>query len=140
MQPPDLAQHERNVADVRAALDEQSFQQAWTEGRAMSLEQALAYVQEMAPAAPANQPLLPARATAPLEEPLTAREREVAAQIAQGLTNRQIARRLVIAERTVDKHVGNMLAKLGFASRAQIAAWAARSGDEESKAGSLQFR
>ena len=54
--------------------------------------------------------------------PLTRREREVADLIAQGLTNRQIGARLFIAERTVDTHVGRILAKLGCASRAQAAA------------------
>jgi len=54
--------------------------------------------------------------------PLTGRERQIATLIAEGLTNRQIASRLVIAERTVDTHVGRILAKLGCASRAQVAA------------------
>jgi non-specific serine/threonine protein kinase len=54
--------------------------------------------------------------------PLTRREREIAELIAQGLTNRQIGTRLFIAERTVDTHVGRILAKLGCASRAQVAA------------------
>jgi predicted ATPase/DNA-binding CsgD family transcriptional regulator len=54
--------------------------------------------------------------------PLTGREREVAELIAQGLTNRQIGARLFIAERTVDTHVGRILAKLGCTSRAQAAA------------------
>jgi predicted ATPase/DNA-binding CsgD family transcriptional regulator len=54
--------------------------------------------------------------------PLTQREREVAGLIAHGLTNRQIGARLFIAERTVDTHVGRILAKLGCASRAQVAA------------------
>lgn len=125
MQPADLAEHQRNVADVRTAMEEQAFQRAWAEGRTMSLEQALAYVQEAAPGAPpVGQDRSPRPASAPAEQ-LTARELEVADLIARGLTNRQIALRLVIAERTVDKHVGNILAKFGFASRAQIAAWAA---------------
>ena len=54
--------------------------------------------------------------------PLTTREHEIAELITHGLTNRQIAARLVIAERTVDTHVGRILAKLGCASRAQVAA------------------
>jgi predicted ATPase/DNA-binding CsgD family transcriptional regulator len=54
--------------------------------------------------------------------PLTPRECEVAELIAHGLTNRQIGTRLFIAERTVDTHVGRILAKLGCASRAQVAA------------------
>jgi DNA-binding CsgD family transcriptional regulator len=55
---------------------------------------------------------------------LTAREREVAALVAQGKTSRDIADLLVISERTAEAHVGNILGKLGFSSRAQIAAWA----------------
>jgi tetratricopeptide (TPR) repeat protein len=54
---------------------------------------------------------------------LTAREREVAALIAQGWSNREIAGKLVVSERTVETHVTNILAKLGFSSRARIAAW-----------------
>jgi DNA-binding NarL/FixJ family response regulator len=54
---------------------------------------------------------------------LTSREREVAALIAQGKSNRAIAEVLVVSERTAETHVGNILYKLGFSSRAQIAAW-----------------
>jgi DNA-binding NarL/FixJ family response regulator len=56
---------------------------------------------------------------------LTARERDVAALIALGLTNRQIAAALVLTEGTVANHVHRMLPKLGFGSRTQIAAWIA---------------
>lgn len=59
---------------------------------------------------------------------LTAREREVAALVAQGKSNRDIADALVLGERTIETHVGNVLSKLGFSSRAQIAAWAVESG------------
>lgn len=56
---------------------------------------------------------------------LTSRELEVATLVAEGLTNRQIADRLVISERTAQNHVQHILTKLGFASRSQIAAWTA---------------
>ena len=56
---------------------------------------------------------------------LTRREREVAALVAQGLTNREIAARLFISERTAESHVEQIRNKLGFHSRAQIAAWVA---------------
>jgi DNA-binding CsgD family transcriptional regulator len=56
---------------------------------------------------------------------LTLREREVAARIAEGLSNREIAQRLVISETTVEVHVKHILSKLGFRSRAQVAVWAA---------------
>lgn len=48
--------------------------------------------------------------------------------MAQGLTSRAIAAALTLSERTVEKHIANLMAKLGVASRAQIAAWAARQG------------
>jgi non-specific serine/threonine protein kinase len=69
--------------------------------------------------------LWPDRKRGPAAEsglPLTPREREVAELIARGLTNRQIAAQLFIAERTADTHVGHILAKLGCTSRAQVAA------------------
>jgi DNA-binding NarL/FixJ family response regulator len=59
---------------------------------------------------------------------LTAREREVAAMVARGHSNRAIADELVIAERTVEGHVANILAKLGLEARTQIAAWAVARG------------
>ena len=62
-------------------------------------------------------------APAPVDAVLTKREIEVAELIARGLTNTQIAKQLVIGERTVDTHVENVLHKLDFASRSQVAAW-----------------
>ena len=59
---------------------------------------------------------------------LTVRQREVAALIAQGRSNRQIGEVLVITERTVAAHVEHTLNKLGFASRTQIGVWAAEHG------------
>jgi len=60
--------------------------------------------------------------------PLSRREREVAVLVAQGLTNREIARTLFLSERTAENHVQHILTKLGFGSRAQIAAWAVGEG------------
>jgi len=60
-----------------------------------------------------------------LHQLLTARKQEVAALLVDGLTNRQIAERLVVTERTVATHVEYLLNKLGFASRHQVGAWAA---------------
>ncbi|WP_284988103.1 MULTISPECIES: ATP-binding protein [unclassified Arthrobacter] len=59
------------------------------------------------------------------KSPLTPRESEVARLVGEGLSNRSIAQTLVISPRTVDGHVENILGKLGFNSRAQIAAWEA---------------
>jgi predicted ATPase/DNA-binding CsgD family transcriptional regulator len=58
--------------------------------------------------------------------PLTPREHEIVLLIAQGLSNREIADELVISPATAARHVANILAKLGFTSRTQVAAWASR--------------
>jgi DNA-binding CsgD family transcriptional regulator/tetratricopeptide (TPR) repeat protein len=57
---------------------------------------------------------------------LSARELEVAGLVAEGMTNRQIAERLVLSERTAQNHVQHILTKLGFTTRSQIAAWSSR--------------
>ena len=77
---------------------------------------------------------LSTRASLPAVEPLsggvadrlTAREREVTGLLADGLSNREIAEKLVLSEGTVEVHVKRILSKLGFRSRSQVAAWAAQ--------------
>jgi DNA-binding NarL/FixJ family response regulator len=59
---------------------------------------------------------------------LTRREREVASLIAQGRSNGEIAAELVVSKRTVEKHIANILTKLGFTMRAQIVRWAMERG------------
>jgi DNA-binding CsgD family transcriptional regulator len=57
-------------------------------------------------------------------KPLTRREREIAELVAEGLTNREIAQKLFISERTAEGHVEQIRNKLGFTSRSQVASWA----------------
>jgi DNA-binding NarL/FixJ family response regulator len=59
-----------------------------------------------------------------LAEGLTRREQDVAALLARGLTNQQIAAELTISQRTAETHVCNILSKLGLHRRAQLTAWA----------------
>ena len=61
--------------------------------------------------------------TTPRPSALTRREREVAKLVARGLTNRRIAKELVLSERTVENHVSNILKKLKLSSRSEVAAW-----------------
>jgi len=57
---------------------------------------------------------------------LTGRENEVAGLVATGLTNRQIAERLYVSERTAQNHVQHILTKLNMTNRTQVAAWMSR--------------
>ena len=93
----------------------------------MAIEQALdlALVATEAPTTRSNGP--PERPAQQVGG-LSPREREVAALLALGLTNRQIAEQLVITERTVAAHIEHILDKLGFASRHQVGAWADKRG------------
>jgi non-specific serine/threonine protein kinase len=109
-----------------------------------AFREARAVIAEIAAALPDAEPratfergaaaLLPAETTsarrveAERHGGLTAREREVALLVARGKSNRNIAGDLVLSERTVETHVTNILLKLGFTSRAQIAAWVVESG------------
>jgi len=95
---------------------------------------------------------LAARAAASMAElrpaddraPLSPREAEVAALVAEGLTNRQIGDRLHVSTRTAENHVENICNKLGFTSRAQVAAWAVEKGlrrsETEASQGPKKFR
>ena len=122
------ADRDRGIATTRVGLGDAAFAAAWAEGRTMTLAQA------MADALAAGEILATKAKTAPKPaggkgvDVLTPREREVAALIAQGKTNREIAVVLVIAERTADTHVQHILNKLGIGSRAQIAGWAVAHG------------
>jgi len=124
----------------RICLDRARFYQS--DGRVADasalVNEARAIVERLAPCIPDEEPRLNFLATAtamceeidggrmkPVEalDDLTARERDVALLVARGLSNRQIADELFIGERTVETHVGNVLGKLGFSSRTQIATW-----------------
>lgn len=82
------------------------------------------FLQAATDALPAVRPLTPLRAAKLAYQGLTAREREVAALIARGKSNREIAADLFIGERTVQTHISSIFAKLGCDSRARVAAWA----------------
>jgi predicted ATPase/DNA-binding CsgD family transcriptional regulator len=113
---------------TRAALSDAAYAEAWAEGQRWSLDEAIKQVRAATSEtdAPAR---LPRDATATgLPRTLTRREREVAALVAQGRSNRQIGEALVITEGTARVHVEHMLAKLGFHSRAQLAGWAVARG------------
>ena len=113
-----VVHHEECVRTTRQALGDRAFRAAHREGEQFGFDAAIAYaLHERPPAGSTRETDAPAQ--------LTKRERQVADLIGEGLTNQAIARRLVISPRTAQGHVEHILAKLGFTSRTQVAAWVA---------------
>ncbi|WP_280261360.1 protein kinase domain-containing protein [Nocardia abscessus] len=114
--------HDECERMVRRALGARKFDAAFRRGQALGMSAGVAYALEE-----------PSTATQPPSTlKLTKRERQVADLVAQGLTNKQIAAKFVLSQRTTEGHVEHILSKLGFTSRAQIAAWVAEDAHQES--------
>jgi non-specific serine/threonine protein kinase len=114
-----VCDHDKSVAAARAALGDQSYAAAFRRGRQMPLAQVLDDAEHTRRSTRSGQ--LDAGGAGSL----TSREEEVAGLLAQGLSNKAIAKSLVIAQRTAETHVANVLIKLGLTSRSQVAAWVA---------------
>jgi DNA-binding NarL/FixJ family response regulator len=126
------ARAERYLASARR-LGEPAVTQLWARGLALSADEAVALALGTPPPAAAQRgrDAVALTAVGPDEVPpvlpgtLTPRERQVVALVARGSSNKAIAEELFISPATAARHVANILAKLGFSSRTQIAAWAA---------------
>jgi len=132
----DRGRYDDTLATVRAALGDAVFATWREDGRAFPLERAVAEILAWGEDAgtpvpsPPTEPVARAAADRGVAT-LSRRERDIVRLIAAGRTNRQLAAELGITERTAATHVGNILKKLGVATRAEIAAWAARQNDPE---------
>jgi non-specific serine/threonine protein kinase len=100
---------------ARRGLGKKAFDHGYRVGEQFKTEEAIAFALGESDERLGFQP--------PGSPPLTRREEEVARLVAEGLSNREIAEWLVISQRTAEGHVENVLAKLGFKSRTQVAAW-----------------
>jgi predicted ATPase/DNA-binding CsgD family transcriptional regulator len=124
------ARAERYLAPARR-LGEPAIARLWAQGLAMGSDTAVALALDEPQEADGGRDTVTLAAVGAYEVAaappgtLTPRERQVAALVASGRTNKAIADELVISPATAARHVANILAKLGFSSRAQIAAWAA---------------
>ncbi|HUK73491.1 MAG TPA: helix-turn-helix transcriptional regulator [Streptosporangiaceae bacterium] len=117
--------HEECVRRTRQALTEREFVAAFEYGAGLSLDMAVECAAPVVTSA-AVSAKAPAKApvTAPAPwPPLSRRECQVAALVADGLCDREIAQRLMIAKRTADAHVEHIPAKLTVSSRTQVATW-----------------
>jgi DNA-binding NarL/FixJ family response regulator len=133
--PADEAVLERALAGARSALGARA-EAAWLTGRELDVEDAIELARTGVPMAQA------ASSEVAWELPwsaLTAREQQVAALVADGLSNRQIGRELAISPRTVKRHIENILTRLSFASRTQVATWVVAHGTRE-KSSSVSSR
>jgi predicted ATPase/DNA-binding CsgD family transcriptional regulator len=108
--------HDHCVRTCRTALGDPRFDAAVTRGRSLPPDEGLAYALDERTAR---------RRTRTATDPaaLTRRQAEAAALIAKGLTDQEIGRAMGISTRTAESHVEAILTKLGFTSRAQVAAW-----------------
>ena len=123
------ARAERYLAPARR-LGEPAIARLWAQGLAMGSDAAVALALSAPGEADGGRDTVTLAAVGAYEVAatpgtLTPREREVAALVASGRSNKAIAGELVISPATVARHVANIMAKLGFSSRVQIAAWAA---------------
>ncbi|MDX2939763.1 LuxR C-terminal-related transcriptional regulator [Streptomyces ipomoeae] len=125
--PHTVEQHTRCEEDIVRGLGRAAYEKALAEGAGHRCpDEAIDYAlrarpEPIAPASVAAPTSVAATAAAP--SPLTPREGEVAELVAKGMSNRQIASALGRSPRTVHGHVENILAKLRFTCRAQIASW-----------------
>ena len=112
----DRAQLDSDIDRVRSMLDARVFDEVWSLGLGLTLDEAVDVATSTSDNVVAAQPV-------PRGSALTPREREIADLVALGLTNREIAERLVISAGTVRIHVERILGKLGRTSRVQVATW-----------------
>lgn len=117
--PPMAAFRNECTAQVRRALGQRRWVAGYQEGLDLTRQQAVSAAVGETTAPSGSQQ----KTTAGPE--LTKRQREVAALVAQGMTDREIAASLVISPRTAESHIEQILTRLGFRSRTQIAAWQA---------------
>ncbi|MCW0193354.1 MAG: LuxR C-terminal-related transcriptional regulator [Rhodococcus sp.] len=114
--------HDKAANDAQKALGKGAFDKQFHRGIVMTEGEAVAYALDEHHRVPETSSTEAIR--------LTRRELQVAELVAQGLTNRAVAEHLVISPRTAQGHVEHVLTKLGFTSRAQIAAWVVSTAQE----------
>ncbi|HVF99500.1 MAG TPA: tetratricopeptide repeat protein [Chloroflexia bacterium] len=155
LDPADLIEYQRNLATARSQMSIEGWERAWRQGQRMTLDEAVAYGLERAQQVKATAPLSPLLTTplqtmntgpipnlpsAPLntatlntgqlgEHPagLSEREVEVLRLVATGLTDGQVADKLMISPRTVNRHLSSIYSKLNVTSRTAATRWAVES-------------
>jgi non-specific serine/threonine protein kinase len=121
------ALHARAEQTVRDALGPERYRALHDQGQGYPLEEivrlAAQDADDLPPPPDTGAPVPAFPSPAPPPPALTSRELEIASLVGEGLSNRQIAERLVISKRTVDAHIEHIYGKLGVSSRVQLASW-----------------
>lgn len=112
----DQPEYGRMISELRSAVGQDAFEAGWAKGTTTPLAEVMEYML-------AELSSESSRSEKEKFSGLTAREREVAVLIAQGKSNREIAKAMTVGVKTVETYVTRILNKLGFDSRVQIATW-----------------
>jgi len=116
----------KNAVDItRRAMGNESFERAWQTGKRMRYEELYIFAQNLFLVDDGRQPQGQALSM------LTIRELETLRLLARGKSNEEISHELVVVQKTVEKHVANILRKLGVKNRTEAAAWAIENGLEK---------
>jgi predicted ATPase/DNA-binding CsgD family transcriptional regulator len=126
--PREQARLGRYLQTARQRLGQRVYRDVWTGAAAVTLETTVVEAREAIFAFQAGQPPEASPARSETDDALSQREREVAILVTAGLSNREIAQRLVVTNKTAEAHVAHILNKLGFTRRVQIATWGLRHG------------
>jgi len=124
--PLERLEYDAHLSGLRTRLDSASFRATWTQGSTMTAQQALDAQEERVDAVPARlvpprRNVLPPQAQA---IGLTRRELEVLRQLCEGLTNKEIAERLVLSRVTVNSYLRSIYSKMGVSTRAAAVRYA----------------
>jgi DNA-binding NarL/FixJ family response regulator len=125
-----VADYDECVQRTQRELGTGAYERAFRRGLSLTPADAVAYA--LGVPSPVTEPVLePEPPVASSPTTLTPRERQVAELIGRGLSNKDIAGALVIAQRTAEGHVENILSKLGLRSRSQVASWVTQQRPEK---------
>jgi ATP/maltotriose-dependent transcriptional regulator MalT len=126
--PSEQARTGLHLRNARQRLGHRVYGEIWAAAPTVTLDATLAEARDLIHAFQAGRPHEAKPASSGGDDALSQRELEVASLVTRGLSNREIAAELVVANKTAEAHVAHILNKLGFTKRIQIATWGMRRG------------
>jgi serine/threonine-protein kinase PknK len=115
--------YERHLASAAKQLPPRTFERLQGQGRLLALDKAIQLALSL------DSAITSTRGASPSElDRLTQRQRQVAALVAHGMSNEEIAQELVLSKRTVEKHISDIFSRLDMGDRTQLVLWAIEQG------------